>query len=286
MISDHMSKLLAAGLFALLVFGAAPGAPAAESGRKVAVAAFGLFGDQSVFESEAKGAAGIVAKRFGADPVVVRANTKRRSDATVGTLAAALDSVAKKIDVENDILLLILTSHGSRGGLVVKAGAREEMLSPWLLTATLRYTGVRHRILIISACYSGIFLALADADTLVITAADADHPSFGCRDGAQWTYFGDAFFNTAMRRPGTLRDAFNLARDLVRKRELKDGFDPSNPQMAGGESIEQLLQATVSATPPAIAASRSGATPVNSAAPVSTQNCAPRCPGAGAARPD
>jgi hypothetical protein len=30
--------------------------------------------------------------------------------------------------------------------------------------------------------------------------ADADHSSFGCRDPAQWTYFGDAFFNTAMLR--------------------------------------------------------------------------------------
>jgi hypothetical protein len=27
--------------------------------------------------------------------------------------------------------------------------------------------------------------ALADADTLVITAADADHPSFGCDDKAK-----------------------------------------------------------------------------------------------------
>jgi hypothetical protein len=36
--------------------------------------------------------------------------------------------------------------------------------------------------------------ALADARTLVITAAAADRPSFGCEDGATWTYFGDAFF--------------------------------------------------------------------------------------------
>jgi len=105
---------------------------------------------------------------------------------------------------------------------------------------------VRHRLLIISACYSGIFLPLANADTLVITAADADHPSFGCRDGAQWTYFGDAFFNTAMRRAPNLRDAFSQAREIVRKRELHDGFDPSNPQMAGGENIMRLLEATAS----------------------------------------
>lgn len=286
MICENISKLLAAGLFALLVFVPASTAPAAEPGRKVAVAAFGLFGDQSVFESEAKGAAGIVAKRFGASPVVVRSNTKSRSDATLGTLAATLDSVARKMDAENDILLLILTSHGSRAGLVVKAGRREETLSPWLLGATLRYTGVRHRLVIISACYSGIFLALADADTLVITAADADHPSFGCRDGAQWTYFGDAFFNTALRRAANLRDAFNLAREIVRKRELQNGYDPSNPQMAGGENIEPLLQTTASTTPLPIARNRSGAPHEISAAPVSTQSCSPRCTGASGSRAD
>ena len=63
-------------------------------------------------------------------------------------------------------------------------------------------------------------------DTMVITAADATHPSFGCRDGAEWTYFGDAFFNTAMRRATSLRDAFNEARDIVRKRELRTGSTP------------------------------------------------------------
>ena len=44
-----------------------------------------------------------------------------------------LDAVAKEIDAENDILVLILTSHGSRGGVVVKAAGIEEMLSPWFL---------------------------------------------------------------------------------------------------------------------------------------------------------
>ena len=46
---------------------------------------------------------------------------------TAATLASSLDSVAKQIDHENDVLVLILTSHGSRGGLVVKAGAAGHM---------------------------------------------------------------------------------------------------------------------------------------------------------------
>ena len=88
--------------------------------------AFGLFGDQSVFESEAKGAAQIVANRFGGSPVIVRANTKSREEATSETLAATLQSAAKAMNVDNDILFLILTSHGSRAGLAVKTPSRQE----------------------------------------------------------------------------------------------------------------------------------------------------------------
>ena len=40
----------------------------------------------------------------------------------------------------------------------------------------------------------------------------------------------------ALRRASSnLKEAFLLARSLVSKRDLREGFDPSNPQMAGGE---------------------------------------------------
>src|SRR5207302_6780018 len=125
-------------------------------GAKAKVVAFGLFGGQSVFESEAKGAARIVADRFGVGSAIVRANTKTRRDATLETLAAALRSAARSMDAENDVLFLILTSHGSPAGLAVQADRLDETLSPRLLAAQLDRTGVRHRVVIISACYSGV----------------------------------------------------------------------------------------------------------------------------------
>jgi Peptidase C13 family len=217
---------------------------AAEDLRKVTVVSFGLFGDQGVFRNEATGAAQIVASRFGGGPVVVKFNTKTGGDATVEALAATLQAAPKKMNGESDILFLILTSHGSRDGLAVTAGRLAETLTPSNLADMLDRTGVRHKVLIISACYSGVFIPrLANADTLVITAADADHASFGCEDKAKWTYFGDAFFNVALRRAKSLKDAFLLARSLVLKRELRQGFDPSRPQMAGGGNVEPLLVA-------------------------------------------
>jgi hypothetical protein len=172
----------------------------------------------------------------------VRYNTKQGGSATPEALATSLQAAAKAMDAENDVLFLILTSHGSRAGLAVKAGPRMQILTPDNLANMLGQTGVRHKVVVISACYSGIFIpALASPDALVITAADADHPSFGCRDKAKWTYFGEAFFNVALRQAKSLQDAFVTARALVLRRELRERFEPSNPQMAGGANVQPLL---------------------------------------------
>jgi len=217
-------------------------AQAADAPRKVAVVSFGLFGDQDVFRNEASEAAKIVASRFGAGPVVVQYNTKGGGKATVAGLEATLQATAEKLNLERDILFLILTSHGAPNGLAVVAGKFRQTLPPWALGAMLDRTGVRHKVVVISACYSGTFIPrLADPNVLVMTAADADHPSFGCTDTAKWTYFGEAFFNIALRRADTLRDAFARAQTLVRERELREGFDPSNPQIAGGANLDPLL---------------------------------------------
>jgi Peptidase C13 family len=229
---------------ALTVAPAASPAHAAETARKVSVVSFGLFGDQGVFRSEATGAAQVVASRFGGGPANVQYNSKQGGGATVDALATALQASAKGIDTENDVLFLILTSHGSPAGLAVKAGRLTQTLTPPHLADMLARTGVRHKVTVISACYSGVFIPhLASPDTLAITAADANHPSFGCQDKAKWTYFGDAFFNVALRKAKSLKDAFTAARELVLKRELRERFQPSNPQMAGGENVQPLLVA-------------------------------------------
>jgi hypothetical protein len=217
-------------------------ARAVEDARKVSVVSFGLFGDQGVFRSEATGAAQVVADRFGGGSIDVRYNSKKGGAATIEALAMSLQAAANGMDAENDILFLILTSHGSRAGLAVRAGRLTQTLTPSDLADMLARTGVRHKVVVISACYSGVFLPrLANPDMLVITAADADHPSFGCRDKAKWTYFGDAFFNVALRQAKSLKDAFVVARVLIQKRELREHIEPSNPRMAGGANVQPLL---------------------------------------------
>jgi hypothetical protein len=216
--------------------------PAAPPAR-VDVVAFGLWGDESVFASEAEGAARAVARRYGnGGKVIVRVNTKRRGDATEESLRATLASLGATMDPDRDVLFLIVTSHGDPEGVGVAAPNERSFITPIELREMVRESGARFSVVVVSACYSGVFAdALAAPDTLVITAADADHSSFGCREGAQWTDFGQAFFDEALAETGTLPDAFAAARRAIAAREQAEGLEPSNPQMAGGQRVLERL---------------------------------------------
>ena len=209
------------------------------------ILSFGLWGPQSVFESEAKGAARILEAQLGSKGrTIVRFNTKRRSEATPASLRAAAQATGQALDPAEDVVVLVLTSHGAPDGIALVAGRNTTLMTPGDVRTLLNETRARHRVVIVSACYSGTFArALADERTLVITAAAADKPSFGCRDGAVWTYFGDAFFNKALRREPRLDAAFETARRLVTQREQREGYDPSNPQIAGGSQVLERLSA-------------------------------------------
>jgi len=218
-------------------------APQRPGQTDVYILSFGLWGPQSVFESEARGAARILEAQFGSKGrSIVRFNTKRRAGATPQTLLEAAEAAGRALDPAEDIVVLVLTSHGAPEGIGLVAGREARLVTPGDVRALLDRTRAQHRVLIVSACYSGIFAnELADERTLVITAAAADKPSFGCQDGATWTYFGEAFFNRALRGERRLDRAFDKARGLVTQREKREGFDPSNPQMAGGSQVLERL---------------------------------------------
>ncbi len=226
-------------------------APQRPGRTDVYVLSFGLWGPQSVFDSEARGAARILEALFDAKGrSVVRSNTKRRAGATPQTLMAAAAAAGQVLDPAEDVVVLVITSHGGPDGIGLVTGRDARLVTPGDVRQLLDRTRAQNRVLIVSACYSGIFAReLADPRTLVITAAAADRPSFGCRDGATWTYFGDAFFNRALRGERRLDVAFDRARSLVTERERREGFTPSNPQIAGGEQVLGRLKEACRDTP-------------------------------------
>ena len=98
--------------------------------------------------------------------------------------------------------------------------------------------------MVVSACYSGGFVEpLKDANTVVITAADAVSTSFGCAHGNDFTYFGRAYFSDGLARTFSFAEAFEAARRAVGERERAERLDPSSPQIWIGAAIRDKLAA-------------------------------------------
>ncbi len=111
------------------------------------------------------------------------------------------------------------------------------------LDRILHEAGAPHAVVVISACRSGSFVpAVRAPDRLVITAAAAGRNSFGCSDANEWTWFGKAFFDEAMRETRSLSDAFARAARLVAAWETEAEEVPSNPQIEMGAEVGEALE--------------------------------------------
>jgi hypothetical protein len=112
----------------------------------------------------------------------------------------------------------------------------------------LEDSGIGPAVIVVSACHSGSFIDdIATPDRLVITAARGDRTSFGCRDGAQWTDFGQSFFDLALRAKRDPRRAFQVAAADVERKEAADGLKQSLPQISEGVAIGAVLDRLMSA---------------------------------------
>jgi hypothetical protein len=217
---------------------------------------FAGFGEQRVFAEEIKFAARKFADRFDtADRTLLLINDRRDREtqplATVTGLRRALKAIASKMRLDTDVLFLALSSHGSEDPLLsVQNGVLPlRNLTGDALAEALDASGIKWRVIVISACHAGAFIeSLRDPYTIVITAASPDRTSFGCSDDRDLTYFGEAFFRDSLPRAASLRDAFDTATGLVSEREAKEGFEASNPQAFFGENIEPRLASMLRAT--------------------------------------
>jgi hypothetical protein len=165
--------------------------------------------------------------------------------ASATNLDRALRHIGSLMNRDEDVLFLFLTSHGQKGRFAVEmTGFGLNDLTPHGLRAMLDRSGVRNRVIVVSACHSGSFVpALAEPNTLVITASAADRNSFGCDDRREWTYFGDAFFNRALRQERSFERAFERASQLISRWEAREKLTASMPQIAGGEALRPKLEA-------------------------------------------
>ena len=211
----------------------------------------GFAGDgaQSVFANEVAFARTALASKLDLrDRSVELVNSTRIDTHTPRASGAgiryALAQVGKRMNAEEDVLILFLTSHGRESGMlsVRQPGWPLVDISPAALDEALRDAGIKWRIVIVSACYSGSFIdALGDDYSLIVTAARADRKSFGCRDDRELTYFGEALLRDALPQSHSLQEAIDRARTLVTEREGAEDITPSEPQTFLGDSMRGKL---------------------------------------------
>src|SRR5215813_4765717 len=92
-----------------------------EAAPKAQIVAFGLSDELNVFHSEATRAAAILAQRYGRGVTpLVRTNRRGSARATPASLRNALVATAARMDRDNDVLFVFLTSHGSPRGIAVQ----------------------------------------------------------------------------------------------------------------------------------------------------------------------
>jgi hypothetical protein len=135
--------------------------------------------------------------------------------------------------------LVYFSSHGAPTGILVD----ENILPPGILAAMLdRTCGTRPTVVVISACFSGVFVPyLATGNRMVLTAARPDRTSFGCGETDKYPYFDDCFLQTSPKA----KDFPALASSVqacVAAREIKEGVaPPSEPQLFIGAQLRPIL---------------------------------------------
>ena len=207
-------------------------------------------GDEDVFRNEVDFVERQFSERFdAAGHIITLVNNPqtltKRPLASLSNLETALNAVAEKMDRDNDILMLFLTSHGSKDHelYVGMDPLPLDQIAPDDLSDALDDTPIRWKVVVISACYSGGFIdALSNPNTMVITAARADRSSFGCGTKSQITDFGRAFFVEGLNHNDTFDAAFAEANELIRKWEDRDHETHSEPQFVKAPPIEEKLK--------------------------------------------
>lgn len=152
---------------------------------------------------------------------------------------AIYDALAELTPKASGGCLVYFSSHGAPQGVVVD----QRFLPPGVLANMLDTTcGQRPTVVIISACFSGVFVpALAGPNRMVLTAARPDRSSFGCGEADKYPYFDQCVLES-MPHVADFSALATTVRACVAAREIKEGMKPpSEPQLFIGPALRAML---------------------------------------------
>jgi hypothetical protein len=241
MIRSMPPRLIARFCAVLLLLLAAAPAVAAPGWRVVLVA-----GDNAepVFDNAvAAMARWLVAAGVAAGDIhrLSAAPTARDPIAEPASASRILHAIAAIGAQPGDRCLVFITSHGQRGEGVWLAYSGEFLQPAALAQALSAGCGAVPTVVVISACYSGAFGsgAMRAPNRVILTAARADRPSFGCQANRTYTVFDECLLDSLSGAP-TWRGIANRNLACVREREKELNVPPSQPQVFFGAAVRNL----------------------------------------------
>jgi hypothetical protein len=211
---------------------------------------FAPEGRQDAYRTDAEAARHIMDTRWGTDGRSVLLVNNPQSlittpFATATNLRETLNEIGAIIDAEDDVVMIYLAGRGTPDHRLTAEQPPLSLveLAPAGLKQLLDDAGIKWRIIVVSACYSGGFVApLQDDYTLIVTDSQADRVAFGCGDRKPPTVFGEAFFQ-ALGKGDSFPTAFDAAKAHVAEREHTAGYaPPSNPQISVGAAMADKLK--------------------------------------------
>jgi hypothetical protein len=132
-----------------------------------------------------------------------------------------------------------MTSHGSPKGFYLRRGAS---ITPAALNTILDQTcGAQPTVVLVSACYSGIFVQpdMLKPNRIILTAARSDRTSFGCSAEENYTYWDGCLINS-LPTAQTWKSLYGAINQCVTAKESKGKYRSSLPQAYFGEQVAEL----------------------------------------------
>lgn len=136
--------------------------------------------------------------------------------------------------------LIYFTSHGVPTAMVFGDAPR---MTPDMMARIVRGAcGTRPTVVIVSACFSGIFVnALQGPNRMVLTAASRERVSFGCGVDEQYPWFDGCVLEALPLATDFLALAAGARACVTRKEQAAGVTVPSEPQMYVGADMQMRL---------------------------------------------
>ena len=167
-------------------------------------------------------------------------NPLERKRGSMASSAVNLAGALRELSIgDQDACLIHMTSHGSPEGFYLR---NAPPITPQMLNKILDLEcSERPTVVLISACYSGVFVgpSMQKKNRIILTAARKDRTSFGCSAENQYTYW-DSCVIDSLPTTESWKSLYGIIQRCVQTKESQGHFKPSLPQAYFGEQVSDL----------------------------------------------